>query len=68
MGWDIPTYAHLPLILGPDGVKLSKRHGQHLSKNTVIWIFTEAMRNYLLRLGWSHGDDEIMKQIKHSMV
>ncbi|MBE2191919.1 MAG: glutamate--tRNA ligase [Alphaproteobacteria bacterium] len=62
MGWDIPTYAHLPLILGPDGTKLSKRHGAtSVEEYRDMGYLPEAMRNYLLRLGWSHGDDEIIE-------
>lgn len=61
MGWDIPTYAHLPLILGPDGAKLSKRHGATgVEEYRDMGYLPEAMRNYLLRLCWSHGDDEII--------
>ena len=61
MGWDKPVYAHLPLILGPDGAKLSKRHGaQSVEEYKDMGYLPEAMRNYLLRLGWSHGDDEII--------
>ena len=61
MGWDIPVYAHLPLILGPDGAKLSKRHGAaSVEEYRDMGYLPEAMRNYLLRLGWSHGDDEII--------
>lgn len=61
MGWDIPAYAHLPLILGPDGAKLSKRHGAaSVEEYRDMGYLPEAMRNYLLRLGWSHGDDEII--------
>ena len=59
MGWPVPIYAHLPLMHGEDGQKLSKRHGAlgiHEYKN--LGYLPEAMRNYLLRLGWSHGDDE----------
>lgn len=61
MGWDIPTFAHIPLIHGPDGKKLSKRHGA-LGVETYedMGFLPDAMRNYLLRLGWSHGDDEII--------
>ncbi|MEQ1753174.1 MAG: glutamate--tRNA ligase [Micropepsaceae bacterium] len=61
MGWPQPTYAHLPLLHGEDGAKLSKRHGAlgiHEYKN--LGYLPEAMRNYLLRLGWSHGDAEII--------
>lgn len=61
MGWDIPVYAHLPLILGPDGAKLSKRHGATgVEEYRDMGYLPEAMRNYLLRLCWSHGDDEII--------
>ena len=60
MGWDIPVYAHLPLILGPDGAKLSKRHGAtSVEEYRDMGYLPEAMRNYLTRLGWAHGDDEI---------
>jgi glutamyl-tRNA synthetase len=61
MGWDLPTYAHLPLILGPDGAKLSKRHGAaSVDDYAALGYLPEAMCNYLLRLGWSHGNDEII--------
>ncbi len=61
IGWDIPTYAHLPLILGPDGAKLSKRHGSPaVSTYRDEGYLPEALRNYLLRLCWAHGDDEII--------
>ncbi len=61
MGWDIPTFAHLPMILGPDGAKLSKRHGAPaVSDYRDRGYLPEAVRNYLLRLCWSHGDDEII--------
>jgi glutamyl-tRNA synthetase len=61
MGWTIPFYAHLPLILGPDGAKLSKRHGAtSVEEYRNLGYLPEAMRNYLLRLSWSHGDDEII--------
>lgn len=61
MGWNIPVYAHLPLILGPDGAKLSKRHGATgVEEYRDLGYLPEAMRNYLLRLCWSHGDDEII--------
>ena len=59
MGWEVPAYAHIPLIHGADGAKLSKRHGAiGLGAYRDMGILPEAMRNYLLRLGWSHGDDE----------
>jgi glutamyl-tRNA synthetase len=58
--WEVPTWAHLPLIHGPDGAKLSKRHGaQAVSEFDDMGYLPEAMRNYLARLGWGHGDDEI---------
>lgn len=61
MGWDKPAYAHLPLILGSDGSKMSKRHGAaSVEEYRDMGYLPEAMRNYLLRLGWSHGDDEII--------
>ena len=59
MGWPLPVYAHLPLVLGPDGKKLSKRHGATgVEEYQAMGYPAEAMRNYLARLGWSHGDDE----------
>jgi glutamyl-tRNA synthetase len=60
MGWAVPEFPHLPLILGPDGAKLSKRHGAlGVDAYRDMGYLPEAMRNYLARLGWSHGDDEI---------
>jgi glutamyl-tRNA synthetase len=60
MGWDVPAFAHLPLIHGPDGAKLSKRHGaQAVGEFREMGYLPEGMRNYLARLGWGHGDDEI---------
>ena len=59
MGWDIPVWAHIPLIHGPDGKKLSKRHGATAVGDYQAQGFPAAgMRNYLTRLGWAHGDDE----------
>ncbi|MCE0506480.1 glutamate--tRNA ligase [Roseivivax sp. GX 12232] len=59
MGWPVPVYAHIPLIHGPDGKKLSKRHGAvGLEEYQVMGYPAPGMRNYLARLGWSHGDDE----------
>ncbi|MBU0501043.1 MAG: glutamate--tRNA ligase [Gammaproteobacteria bacterium] len=60
MGWDVPRYAHVPMILGDDGARLSKRHGavsvmQYLEDG----FLPEALLNYLVRLGWSHGDQEL---------
>jgi glutamyl-tRNA synthetase len=61
LGWDMPTFAHIPLIHGPDGAKLSKRHGAlGVEAYRDDGFLPEALRNYLLRLGWSHGDDEII--------
>ena len=61
LGWPEPLYAHLPLIHGPDGAKLSKRHGAlAVEAYRDMGYLPETMRNYLLRLGWSHGDDEII--------
>ncbi|MBY6089186.1 glutamate--tRNA ligase [Maritimibacter alkaliphilus] len=60
MGWDLPTYAHIPLIHGPDGKKLSKRHGAlGVEEYQQMGYPASGMRNYLARLGWSHGDDEV---------
>ncbi|MGC6485815.1 MAG: glutamate--tRNA ligase [Candidatus Puniceispirillales bacterium] len=63
MGWPVPQYAHIPLIHGADGAKLSKRHGA-LSATAYrdMGFLPEAMCNYLLRLGWSHGDEEIISR------
>jgi len=61
LGWDVPEFAHVPLIHGPDGAKLSKRHGAlGVEAYRDMGYLPEALRNYLLRLGWSHGDDEII--------
>jgi len=60
MGWHVPVFAHIPLIHGPDGAKLSKRHGAtSTTEYATMGYLPEAMRNYLARLGWAHGDDEI---------
>jgi glutamyl-tRNA synthetase len=64
MGWPEPVYSHVPLIHGQDGAKLSKRHGA-LGVDTYrdeLGILPEALGNYLLRLGWGHGDDEIISR------
>jgi glutamyl-tRNA synthetase len=64
MGWPEPAYAHVPLIYGPDGAKLSKRHGA-LGVDAYrdeLGFLPEAVSNYLLRLGWGHGDDEIISR------
>jgi glutamyl-tRNA synthetase len=61
MDWRVPEFAHIPLIHGPDGTKLSKRHGAtSVIEYKEMGYLPEAMRNYLLRLGWSHGDSEII--------
>ena len=61
LGWDIPAFAHIPLIHGPDGGKLSKRHGAlGVDAYRDMGYLPAALRNYLLRLGWSHGDDEVI--------
>ena len=60
MGWQVPVFAHIPLIHGADGAKLSKRHGAtSTTEYAAMGYLPEAMRNYLARLGWGHGDDEI---------
>jgi glutamyl-tRNA synthetase len=60
MGWDLPIFAHIPLIHGEDGKKLSKRHGAvGVEEYAKLGYPAVAMRNYLTRLGWSHGDDEV---------
>jgi glutamyl-tRNA synthetase len=62
-GWQPPQYAHIPLIHGADGAKLSKRHGAlAVAAYAEMGVLAEAMCNYLLRLGWSHGDDEIISR------
>jgi len=59
LGWNVPIWAHIPLIHGPDGKKLSKRHGAlGVEEYQLMGYPAAAMRNYLARLGWSHGDDE----------
>src|SRR5579863_3649525 len=60
LGWDVPVMAHIPLIHGPDGAKLSKRHGAlGVDAYRAMGYLPAALRNYLVRLGWSHGDQEI---------
>lgn len=60
LGWDVPVFAHVPLIHGPDGAKLSKRHGAlGVDAYRAMGYLPAALRNYLVRLGWSHGDQEI---------
>ena len=61
LSWPVPDFAHAPLIHGPDGTKLSKRHGAlGVDAYRELGYLPEALRNYLLRLGWSHGDEEII--------
>ena len=63
LGAQLPVYAHVPMILGPDGKKLSKRHGTvSVMQYEAEGILPEALLNYLVRLGWSHGDDEIFSR------
>src|SRR5512141_2379871 len=60
LGWNVPIMAHIPLIHGPDGSKLSKRHGAlGVDAYRAMGYLPAALRNYLVRLGWSHGDQEI---------
>jgi glutamyl-tRNA synthetase len=60
MGWELPVFAHVPLIHGPDGAKLSKRHGAlGIEAYRAMGFLPAGLRNYLVRLGWSHGDAEI---------
>ena len=61
IGWAPPQYAHIPLIHGPDGAKLSKRHGAlGINSYREMGFLPEALLSYLLRLGWSHGDEDII--------
>ena len=61
LDWSVPEFAHVPLIHGPDGTKMSKRHGAvGIDAYRALGYLPKALRNYLLRLGWSHGDDEII--------
>lgn len=63
MDWEVPVFGHIPLIHGPDGGKLSKRHGAlGVDAYREMGYLPEAMNNYLLRLGWGHGDDEIISE------
>jgi glutamyl-tRNA synthetase len=60
LGWNVPVMAHIPLIHGPDGAKLSKRHGAlGIEAYRAMGYLPQAVRNYLVRLGWAHGDQEI---------
>ncbi|HHK74203.1 MAG TPA: glutamate--tRNA ligase, partial [Rhizobiales bacterium] len=61
LGWEVPVFAHIPLIHGADGAKLSKRHGAlGVEAYRAMGYLPEALRNYLVRLGWSHGNDEVI--------
>lgn len=63
LGAELPVYGHVPMILGPDGDKLSKRHGAvSVTQYEAAGYLPEAMLNYLARLGWSHGDDELFSR------
>jgi glutamyl-tRNA synthetase len=63
MDWNLPIFAHMPLLHGQDGAKLSKRHGAlGIDAYRDMGFLPEALNNYLMRLGWSHGDDEIITQ------
>ena len=63
IGWELPEYAHIPLIHGPDGAKLSKRHGAlGVDAYRDMGYLPDALKNYLLRLGWGHGDDEVISE------
>ena len=63
LGWDMPIFAHIPLLHGGDGKKLSKRHGAlSIEAYREGGFLSQAMNNYLLRLGWSHGSDEIISR------
>ena len=60
LGWDVPVFAHVPLIFGPDGKKLSKRHGAlGVDAYADLGYIPAGLRNYLTRLGWAHGDMEV---------
>lgn len=63
IGWELPEYAHIPLIHGQDGAKLSKRHGAlGVDAYRDMGYLPDAVKNYLLRLGWAHGDDEVISE------
>ena len=60
LGWDVPVWTHVPLIHGPDGKKLSKRHGAlGVEAYEDLGYLPSGLRNYLVKLGWSHGDSEV---------
>ncbi len=68
-GWAVPSFSHIPLIHGADGAKLSKRHGAlAVEAYRDMGYLPEAMRNYLLRLGWGHGDVEIISSIEAAKI
>ncbi len=63
LGWDVPVFAHVPLIHGPDGAKLSKRHGAlGVEAYRAMGYLPDPLKNYLVRLGWSHGDQEVFSE------
>lgn len=63
IGWQLPEYAHIPLIHGSDGAKLSKRHGAlGVDAYRDMGYLPDALKNYLLRLGWAHGDEEVISE------
>ncbi|WP_046865195.1 glutamate--tRNA ligase [Microvirga massiliensis] len=65
LGWTVPRMSHIPLIHGPDGAKLSKRHGAlGVDAYRTMGYLPAALRNYLVRLGWSHGDQEIFSTVE----
>jgi glutamyl-tRNA synthetase len=65
LGWPVPTMAHIPLIHGADGAKLSKRHGAlGVDAYRAMGYLPQALRNYLVRLGWSHGDKEFFSRVE----
>lgn len=69
LGWNVPKMAHIPLIHGPDGAKLSKRHGAlGVDAYRAMGYLPAALRNYLVRLGWSHGDQEIFSTDEMSQL
>ncbi|TAH32411.1 MAG: glutamate--tRNA ligase [Alphaproteobacteria bacterium] len=69
MDWKVPSFSHIPLIHGPDGAKLSKRHGAlGVEAYRDMGYLPEAMRNYLLRLGWGHGDTEIVSMAEAQKI
>ncbi len=62
-GWEVPAFAHLPMILGADKARLSKRHGAtSVTAYRDMGYLPDALVNYLVRLGWAHGDQEIFSR------